>query len=91
MIFIELITTPTIIDAELISQEHIIDVELEIGHSAVIPQPEYEGPYEVTPTIDGFTLETKDKTMADDLSVLSIPYQEVSNPQGGETVIIAYT
>lgn len=91
MIFIELITTTMIIDAELISPDHIMDVELEIGHSAVIPQPEYEGPYEVTPTIEGFTLETKDKTMADDLSVLSIPYQEVSNPQGGETVIIAYT
>ena len=82
--FIELITTPMIIDAEIISPDNIMDVELEIGHSAVIPQPEYEGPYEVTPTIEGFTLETKDKTMADDLSVLSIPYQEVSNPQGGK-------
>ena len=91
MIFIELITTPTIIDAEIINPDNIMDVELEIVHSAVIPQPEYEGPYEVTPTIEGFTLETKDKTMAEDLSVLSIPYQEVSNPQGGETVIIAYT
>ena len=71
-------------------QTQEIETNLEIGHSTIIPQPEYAGPYEVTPTVDGFVLGTKDKSMSEDLSVLAIPYQEVSNPQGGETVIIAF-
>ena len=80
-----------IIDIELVPHKTVVDVEIEIGSSTIVPQPEYEGPYEVIPTIKGFVLGTKDKSMVDDLSVLAIPYQEVSNPQGGETVIIAFS
>lgn len=53
----------------------------------VLPDP-YEGPYEVTPTVEGFTLPTKTKSMAKDLAVLEIPYAEVSNISG-TTVVIA--
>lgn len=51
----------------------------------------YTGEYEVTPTIDGETLETANKMMVDDLTVLSIPYTEVSNLGGGITVTIGGT
>lgn len=50
--------------------------------------PEYEGPYEVVPVFNEQILETKQKSMADDVTVLAIPIYEVSNPQGGTTVTI---
>ena len=49
----------------------------------------YRGPYEVTPLAHRETiLETKDKNMADDVTVFEIPYHEVSN-EHGTTVTIA--
>lgn len=48
----------------------------------------YEGTYEIRPSIDGDILETKNKLMAKDVVVDPIPYYEVSNEQGGTTVII---
>lgn len=50
--------------------------------------PEYLGDYEVTPTPDGFTLETAGHLMRYDLAVNGIPYFEVSNNSGGNTVYI---
>lgn len=44
--------------------------------------PDYEGPYEATPMITEQFLETKDKSMLDDVTINPIPYQEVSNPYG---------
>ena len=55
--------------------------------TTVLPDP-FEGPYEVTPTVEGFSLPTKAKSMAKDLAVLEIPYAEVSN-LSGTTVVIA--
>ena len=52
--------------------------------------PSYEGEYVVTPKIEEQTLETKNKSLVEDVTVLAIPYSEVTNPQGGETVNIAY-
>lgn len=49
--------------------------------------PEYAGNYEVTPKTTEQILETKDKKMKDDVSVLAIPYFEVGNTDG-ITVII---
>lgn len=48
----------------------------------------YEGPYIVIPTAYEQELETDQKYMADDVTVLEIPYTEVSNPSGGMTVSI---
>lgn len=50
--------------------------------------PIYNGPYEVNPQINKQELQTKDKLMADDISVLAIPYYETQNSAGGNTVII---
>lgn len=49
----------------------------------------YEGPYEVTPTVEGQTLETEMKFMTEDVSIKAIPYFDVSNPAGGSTIYIA--
>ena len=45
-------------------------------------------PYENN--FDSQIFETYGKRMRDDFTVFGVPYEEVSNPQGGETVIIAF-
>lgn len=49
----------------------------------------YDGDYEVTPKVDGQELKTKHKYMTDDVTVHAIPFFEVSNTSGGNTVYIA--
>ena len=50
---------------------------------------EYEGVYEVTPKLYEKTiLPTADKNLLEDIRVTKIPYKEVSNLGGGETLII---
>jgi hypothetical protein len=48
----------------------------------------YEESYEVTPTMEEQVLQTRSKTMRDDVTVHSIPYTKTSNPSGGYTAII---
>lgn len=55
----------------------------------VIDAPEYDGTYDVTPTVDGETLETAGKFMRDDVTVNAIPIFSVGNAAGGSTVYIA--
>ena len=52
--------------------------------------PWYEGDYTVVPRKEEQTLETKNKSMADDLTVEAIHYSEVENPSGGKTVNIGF-
>ena len=49
----------------------------------------YEGPYDVTPKVTAQTLPTAKKLMREDVSVRAIPYFDVSNPAGGNTIYIA--
>ena len=65
------------------------DIELEIG--TIISQgefPEYEGDYKITPKVTEQVLETKNKSLLDNITVFQIPYASVSNPSGGNTVTI---
>lgn len=56
--------------------------------SELVPIP-YEGEYNVIPKAhENVVLETKDKLMDDDVTVLKVPYYETSNLTG-ETVYIA--
>ena len=48
----------------------------------------YEGEYVVTPKVNEQTLPTKQKVMLDDMTVLAIPYAEVTNNSNGKTVTI---
>lgn len=69
-------------------EEQSIDVELSTAIQIVSTNP-YDGEYVVTPKAHESTiLETKYKTMADDVTVLKVPYYETSNITG-ETVYIA--
>lgn len=58
----------------------------EITRHAMDP---YGGPYIAVPKLDEqIVLLTKDKSMSDNVTVREIPWEEVSNPQGGITVTI---
>lgn len=50
---------------------------------------EYKGSYQVTPKVNEQVLETKEKVMKDNLTVVAIPFFETSNEVGGNTVYIA--
>ena len=52
-------------------------------------QDQYDGPYEIIPKTEPQVLRTKEKTMMDDVTVREVPYFEVSNQFGGNTVYIA--
>lgn len=67
-----------------------LDVELEIGTIIRVGGdfPDYEGEYEITPKITEQVLETKNKSLLDNITVFQIPYASVSNPSGGNTVTI---
>lgn len=69
-------------------EEPVINFELEqaieISHNEY-----YQGEYVVTPKMfEGTVLPTKEKTMADDVIVLEVPFYEVSNETGGTTVTV---
>lgn len=50
--------------------------------------PEYDGPYEVTPTSQEQTLDTNGMLMRDDVTVHQVPYYETTNESGGYTFSI---
>lgn len=62
---------------------------VELGRPIYMGGEPYEGPYDVTPKVTAQTLPTANKLMRDDVSVRAIPYFDVSNPSGGNTVYIA--
>ena len=70
----------------------ISDTQSLIGSIATVYNSagaKYDGDYEVTPTVDGMELNTKDRYMVDDVKINAIPFFEVSNASGGNTVYIA--
>lgn len=48
----------------------------------------YEGAYHITPKVSEQKMNTTGKVMTDDVTVLAIPYFDVSNAYGGSTVYI---
>lgn len=48
----------------------------------------YEGEYAVTPKVYAQSLPTADKFLINDLTVNAIPFFNVSNPAGGNTIYI---
>ena len=83
---------------EVSLQDDVFDVDLTVEQldmdfsEAIIVQgerlPDYEGEYQITPRITEQILETKDKSMVDNVTIFQIPYAAVSNPSGGQTVTI---
>lgn len=88
---------PILLDVDLTVEEYDLDfddgasydVELDTVINVItITGDMYEGPYEVTPTLETQMLATRNKTMSDDVTVLKIPYAEVGNTAGGTTATI---
>lgn len=63
-------------------------IDLIIGEGSGGILPAYSGSYNVIPKIKSQKLETKNKSMTNDVNIESIPYSEVSNPEGGKTIVI---
>jgi|GEM_PF-6350316 len=62
---------------------------VKVVSSPVILAPgTFAGPYELTPTLTGFEVETFRKLMEDDLKVNPIPINEAENASRGYTVTI---
>lgn len=81
---------PYILDGEL---ELLIELDGELGIFTKVSggsdYPWYTGETEVTPKAHSATvLETENKIMPSDVTVIKIPYHETSN-QSGKTVYIA--
>ena len=67
-------------------------MKVNVGSTTMIAPSEleqYAGPYEVVPKVNSQTLSTARKMMRDDITVREVPYYEVSNQFGGNTVYIA--
>lgn len=62
---------------------------VELGRPIYMGGEPYEGPYDVTPKVTAQIIPTANKLMRDDVSVRAIPYFDVSNPAGGNTIYIA--
>lgn len=62
-----------------------LSVRIKIGGIAI---QEYEGAYIITPSGEIQILETNQKKMNDDVTVLAVPYAETANSAGGITVTI---
>jgi hypothetical protein len=48
----------------------------------------YEGSYEVIPKVTAQSLPTKEKYLLKDVTIKEIPFFEVSNLEGGQTIYI---
>lgn len=81
-------TDDQLISGTLSTGEIRLEATLNIGSGGRLPN--YTGDYTVIPKVYEQTLETKNKSMTDDVTVTAVPYAEVSNPSGGLTANIAY-
>lgn len=62
-----------------------LSVQMRLGGVRI---QEYEGDYIITPSGEIQVLETSQKKMQDDVTVLAVPYAETANSAGGITVTI---
>ena len=78
-----------IVKVSVIPQETITVHVDTVTRTASNDVPVYDGPYEAIPKVEAQTLPTAKKMMTDDVTVHGVPFYEVSNDQGGNTVYIA--
>ena len=76
---------------EISIDQNVMEIEIGIEGGSGGKLPTYDGEYIVTPKpFEEQVLETKNKSMTDDVTVREIPYSEVTNPEGGKTINIGY-
>lgn len=68
----------------------VLGMELEEGGGYTPGLPCYDGSYDITPKVTGQTMETKNKTMRDDVIIRGIPFEAVSNGAGTTITIGGY-
>ena len=78
-----------IVKVSVIPQETITVHVDTVTRTSANDVPVYDGPYEAIPKVEAQTLPTAQKLMTDDVTVHGVPFYEVSNDQGGNTVYIA--
>lgn len=71
----------------LINRHVLIKGDVLIAHGGAL-MDRYDGDYIVTPRTYEQSLDTDNKYLTDDVTVLEIPKTVVSNPNGGYTVTI---
>ena len=83
---VDLLTGSQLLPLELSESSQTIDIELVGGGSGRLP--DYIGAYEVDPRKVEQVLETKNKSMREDVIVHPIFYAETGNVGGGFTAVI---
>lgn len=79
---------PIYLDMDVSVEEYELGLDMAIIVNTIEGE-HYQGTYIVTPKKDEQTiLVTQNKVMDDNVTVLEIPYQAVSNLVGGKTAII---
>lgn len=71
-----------------ISSKNSIEGRVNVGGVIERLPDYYEGSYDIEPKNTELVLQTKEKTMKEDLTVKPVLLIEVTNPAGGTTVII---
>ena len=76
------------LDMDVSTGDMVLEFGIESGGGKL---PTYEGEYIITPRpYREQVLDTKNKSLVQDVTVLEIPYSEVTNPEGGVTANIGY-
>lgn len=78
-----------IVKVSIIQQEPVTVQVDAVTRTSANDIPVYDGPYEAIPKVEAQTLPTAKKLMTDDVTVQGVPFYEVSNDHGGNTVYIA--
>lgn len=76
------------IEMSVVNESEPIALTVEYAGGGGGRLPNYDGAYEVTPRKVEQILATKNKSMSDNVTVFSIPYQETTNVGGGYTAVI---
>ena len=72
----------------LAENEQRMPVDIGEGYGGAAYYPQYTGEYEVTPKVVAQSLKTAQKVLKKDVTINAIPYFDVSNPAGGQTIYI---
>lgn len=72
-----------VMEIEIELEESVNEIEIEITEGGGSQLPFYNGDYVVSPKVkENVLLETKNKSMKDNVTVLEVPYMEVHNEKG---------
>jgi hypothetical protein len=76
---------------DVVFEENEQEIIADFGEVVEVKNPDadiYGGEYQVTPKVTEQTLPTAQKFLVEDVTIKKIPYFEVSNEAGGNTVYI---